>query len=84
MSNGTQISIKCPRCEREVMGVRHSYDPPEAATCLTLCPECCGGDFSEVSYEDARGVELVSDDGYVWRAIDAAPAATESEEVRRG
>lgn len=62
------IRMRCPRCGLRVYAKRESFDPPQAATCETLCPECVGSDFSETFYFDAQGRELVSDDGQTWRA----------------
>ena len=66
-ANRGKIKMRCPRYGLRKMAKREAFDPPQAATCVTLCPECVGGDFSEVFYEDAQGRDLVSDDGKTWR-----------------
>lgn len=53
------VRLKCPKCGRKRMTERDDSDPPATVEVRTLCPECCGGDFSEVLYFDRHGEQIL-------------------------
>ncbi len=55
------VTMRCPQCKRTQSAPADKSDPEGTSVVRCLCPECCGGDFSEVSYFDASGNALLPD-----------------------
>ena len=52
------VLLECPKCGDAKTVERDGTDPPGTAKVRTLCPECCGGDFSEINYFDCAGRQI--------------------------
>lgn len=59
MSN--TITLRCPKCKQTTQVERAEWDYPEATTLVVRCGECCGGDFDQPVYRDAKGKEVLYD-----------------------
>lgn len=53
------VRLECPKCGDAKIVERDDTDPPATAKVHTLCPECCGGDFSEVAYYRRDGTQIL-------------------------
>lgn len=53
------VRLRCPKCGDAKSVPRDKTDPPDTAAVHTLCPECCGGDFSEVTYYRRDGTQIL-------------------------
>lgn len=53
------VTLFCHKCNKTKRVPKDDTDPPNTARVETLCPECCGGDFSEVLYFDASGKQIL-------------------------
>jgi hypothetical protein len=61
MENKGLIPLLCYECGFAVLTPRQPTDYPEAVRIETLCPECAGGDFSEVFHYDRQGRHITRD-----------------------
>lgn len=53
------VTLRCPQCNRTKSAKADATDPKGTSIVRCLCPACCGGDFSEVSYYDSNGNALL-------------------------
>lgn len=53
------VKLQCPKCGKQRMVERDNSDPPATAMVKALCPECVGDDFSEVTYYDRDGEQII-------------------------
>lgn len=52
------VRLECPKCGDAKTVERDNTDPPATAKVRTLCPECCDGDFAEVTYYRCDGTQI--------------------------
>lgn len=58
------VTMRCPKCKKELVVARAEHDHPRAKYVETECPDCiCSGTREEVMYFDADGAQLFFDEG---------------------
>lgn len=55
---GSQIMLRCPHCQTELVVPRDDGDPQEAVSVLIVCLRCDDGDFHSPRFENADGIEI--------------------------
>lgn len=55
------LTLRCPKCRKEISTERQDYDYPEAVRMEIICPKCDDGDFHEPFYFDANGKHITRD-----------------------
>jgi len=54
----SQIMLRCPRCETELVVPRDDWDPQDAVSVLIVCLRCDDGDFHAPRFVNADGAEV--------------------------
>lgn len=53
------LTLRCPKCRKEMPTARSADDPAQAALMEIICPDCDDGDRHEPRYFRADGSELL-------------------------
>lgn len=53
------VQMTCPQCKRQITVERDPSDPPGTAEVRCTCNKCDKGDFSEVTYFNAAGKQII-------------------------